>query len=105
VEFRDSSKWVWRCHIDLSRPSLEIFDRIRPYCERYDALIFSVAKFAMNMPVDEFIIPPSIDPLSEKNMDLPEREVKEALKGSRYQMIDLLCYRYQGSTGSKTQQV
>lgn len=80
VEFRDSSKWVWRCHIDLSRPSLEIFDRIRPYCERYDALIFSVAKFAMNMPVDEFIIPPSIDPLSEKNMDLPEREVKETLE-------------------------
>jgi trehalose synthase len=50
------------------------------YCNRYDAAIFSVAKFARAMSIDEFIIPPSIDPLSEKNRELTPEETKEAME-------------------------
>lgn len=79
IQFREKGTWIWRCHIDLSSPQHGVFDYLRRYCERYDAAIFSVAKFARAMPVEEFIIPPSIDPLSDKNRKLTRAEVAETL--------------------------
>lgn len=84
IEFRKSGKWIWRCHIDVSNPQKDVFGYLRRYCERYEAAIFSVSKFAKAMPLSEFIIPPSIDPLSEKNMELSEGEIKETL--NRFQI-------------------
>jgi trehalose synthase len=69
--------WLWRCHIDLSKPLEDVHGRIEPYIRKYDASIFSVAKFAKAMIMDEFIAPPSIDPLSDKNRELSDEEVKE----------------------------
>lgn len=77
VEFRKTGKWIWRCHIDMANPLKEVCDYLSRYCERYDAAIFSVAKFARAMPISEFIIAPSIDPLSEKNRELTEDEMNE----------------------------
>lgn len=69
-------KWVWRCHIDASRPARSVWKHLRQYVENYDASIFSLAQFAQMLPHPQYIIPPSIDPLSEKNMDLPAEEVE-----------------------------
>lgn len=77
VESRKKGRWIWRCHIDLSRPNQEVFSQIEPYCRKYDAIVFSVAKFAKSMATDEFIVPPSIDPLSEKNRELGDDEIRE----------------------------
>lgn len=79
VEYRKTGKWIWRCHIDMSDPSGEVWDYLSRYCEKYDAAIFSVAKFAQAMPIDEFVITPSIDPLSDKNRDLSEDEIRETV--------------------------
>jgi len=78
VEFRKGGKWIWRCHIDLSKPVKNVAAFLKRYCEKYDAAIFSVAKFVMPMAIDQFIILPSIDPLSEKNRDLTGKEIAEA---------------------------
>lgn len=79
IKFRKTGKWIWRCHIDMSNPSREVWDYIKEYCEKYDAAVFSVAKFTRAMPIDEFIITPSIDPLSDKNRDLTEDEIRETV--------------------------
>jgi trehalose synthase len=79
VEFRKTGKWIWSCHIDVSNPIKEVCDYLIRYCSRYDAAIFSVAKFARAMGIDEFIIPPSIDPISEKNRELTNEETQETL--------------------------
>ncbi|MDI6727864.1 MAG: glycosyltransferase [Thermodesulfovibrionales bacterium] len=79
IEFRKSGRWMWRCHIDMSNPVKEVSDYLIRYCSRYDAAIFSVAKFTRAMGIDEFIIPPSIDPISEKNRELTDEEIKETL--------------------------
>ena len=76
IEFRKAARWMWRCHIDVSNPQKDVFGYLRRYCERYEAAIFSVSKFTKAMPVSEFIIPPSIDPISEKNMELSNDEIK-----------------------------
>ncbi len=76
VEHRPSgSKWIWRCHIDLSTPQRSVWQFLRPYIIRYDAAVFSLPKFAQRLPIPQFLIYPSIDPLSDKNRELPEEEV------------------------------
>jgi trehalose synthase len=68
-------KWVWRCHIDLSRPHRPVWKYLRKFAMGYNASIFSLADFAQPLPHAQYLIPPSIDPLNEKNMDLPISEV------------------------------
>jgi len=77
---RKNKQWLWRCHIDVSNPRPEIWNRVRKYVESYNAAIFSVAKFSKALPVDEFFITPSIDPLSDKNRDLSEQEISSVMK-------------------------
>jgi trehalose synthase len=69
------TKWIWRCHIDLSTPQRSVWQFLRPYIIRYDAAVFSLPKFAQRLPIPQFLVYPSIDPLSDKNRDLPEEEV------------------------------
>nr|HDN00566.1 glycosyltransferase [Deltaproteobacteria bacterium] len=69
-------KWVWRCHIDCSRPYRPVWKYLRKWIHSYDASIFSLAQFAQFLPHHQYLIAPSIDPLSEKNIDLPEEEIK-----------------------------
>jgi len=68
-------KWIWRCHVDASKPYSPVWRVIRKHVQSYDASIFSLSNFAQILPHPQYIIPPSIDPLSEKNIDLPEEEV------------------------------
>jgi trehalose synthase len=67
--------WVWRCHIDASRPQRRVWGFLRRYVERFDAAIFSLPKFAQRLPIPQYLVHPSIDPLSDKNRDLSESEV------------------------------
>ncbi len=77
-------KWVWRCHIDASHPYRPVWKYLRRHVAAYDAVVFSLPDFAQDLPRPEYIIPPSIDPLSDKNVDLPEAE-REAV----YRRFDL----------------
>jgi trehalose synthase len=70
-------KWIWRAHIDISRPFRGVWKMLRPFVEKADASVFSMSKFAQALPHPQFIIAPSIDPLSDKNMDLPKTELEE----------------------------
>jgi trehalose synthase len=79
IEFRKGGHWVWRCHIDVSEPQKVIFDFLSFYARKYESAVFSIPRFAKALGIDEFIIPPSIDPVSEKNRDLTEQEVEETL--------------------------
>jgi trehalose synthase len=65
-------KWVWRCHIDASHPYRPVWRYLRRFVSPFDASIFSLAAFAQALPHPEYIIPPSIDPLSAKNIDLED---------------------------------
>ena len=67
--------WMWRCHIDVSNPMPSVWRNLKKYVVLYDSAIFSVAKFAKSLPIDEFIVTPSIDPLSDKNRELTKEEI------------------------------
>ena len=73
-------KWIWRAHIDISRPFHPLWKSLRPYVESFDASIFSISQFAKILPHPQFIIAPSIDPLSEKNQELPEGDLEDVIR-------------------------
>jgi len=73
------ARWVWRCHIDASRPHRAVWKHITAAIPDYQATVFSMAAFTRPMNCPIFLIPPSIDPLSEKNRPLPESERLEII--------------------------
>lgn len=80
INFRKKSSarkqaWIWRCHIDISNPMLPVWNNLKKYVVNYDAVVFSVAKFSKSLPLNEFIVAPSIDPLSDKNRELSPAEI------------------------------
>jgi trehalose synthase len=75
------SRWIWRCHIDLSAPSPAVWEFLRPWVERYDAAVFSAPQFSRTLPIDQVLIAPSIDPLADKNRELDARTVESVVTG------------------------
>ncbi len=72
--------WVWRCHIDVSTPQPDVWSFLRRYVEQYDSAIFSMPDFAQELPIPQFRIAPSIDPLSDKNKPLGKKDVENVLE-------------------------
>jgi trehalose synthase len=70
-------KWVWRCHIDVSAPNKSVWKFIKEQVSAYDASVFSLPDFAQKLPHPQFLITPSIDPLSEKNIPLERDEIEK----------------------------
>jgi trehalose synthase len=79
VERRDGNKWLWRCHVDVSDPDRRVWKFLRAYIDRYDSAVFSAPAFSPQLPIRQFLIAPSIDPLSDKNRDLPDEAVDAVL--------------------------
>jgi len=78
---RRKGKWIWRAHIDISRPFRPAWKVLRTFVEKYDASIFSMAEFAQPLPHPQYLVPPSIDPLSEKNRDMSPEEIEAVRNG------------------------
>ncbi|MBL7160337.1 MAG: glycosyltransferase [Candidatus Aenigmarchaeota archaeon] len=71
--------WLWRCHIDITSPHPVTWSFLEPFLKKYDGAIYSLDAYKKNLGIPEFIIPPSIDPLSLKNMPLTESRVRKNL--------------------------
>lgn len=73
------NKWIWRCHIDLSEPQEQIWGFLKKFVTQYDTVVFTASQFAQPLPMRQVIISPSIDPLSDKNKELPEQVIEKIL--------------------------
>ncbi|MBN1405964.1 MAG: glycosyltransferase [Candidatus Omnitrophica bacterium] len=80
VEKKADNKWVWRCHIDVSNPNSKVWNFIKNFVVKYDSTVFSAPSFSRALPVRQFLISPSIDPLSDKNKELPQDVISGVLK-------------------------
>jgi trehalose synthase len=78
---KKSQPWVWRCHIDITHPNPDVWNYIKSFILRYDMMIISSDNFRKkDLPLEQRIIHPSIDPLSHKNMDLSEETISRTFK-------------------------
>lgn len=76
---------VWRCHVgkDTSNEFTEVaWEFLRPYIEPAVALIFSRAAYAPAWVDDSlmWIIPPSLDPFTAKNIEIAPDDVEAVLQ-------------------------
>ena len=78
---KHDAKWVWRCHIDTSQPEPGVWNFLEPFVEEYDAAIFTMPQFVPpGLKLGNVsIIPPAIDPLSPKNMPIPDELARRIL--------------------------
>ncbi len=72
-------KWAWRCHIDISSPDETVWNFLHKFIVHYDAAVFSAPNFARQLSIPQFLISPSIDPLSDKNKELPIETINAVL--------------------------
>ncbi|UCH52159.1 MAG: glycosyltransferase [Chloroflexota bacterium] len=78
-------KWLWRCHIDVSSPDKKVWSFLRRFIVDYDAAVFSAPNFAQQLPIRQFLVTPSIDPLSDKNKELDSGTIDAVL--AKYGLI------------------
>lgn len=79
--YKKRQPWIWRCHVDLSNPNERLWEFLSSFLLRYDVVILSNKNYLKkDLPVEQVIIYPAIDPLSSKNMDIPERDIAKYLK-------------------------
>jgi trehalose synthase len=73
--------WIWRCHVDLSSANSDLWDFLKKFILRYDVMIISSEKYRRpDLPVEQKIIHPAIDPLSPKNMEISDGIISKYLK-------------------------
>lgn len=73
--------WIWRCHVDLSTSNNAVWDLLKKFILRYDMMIISSEKYRReDLPVEQRIIQPAIDPLSPKNMEISQGDISKYLK-------------------------
>jgi trehalose synthase len=77
--YRKDCPWVWRCHLDLSRPNQELWNYLVQFIEKYDAVILSSRDYKQNVKTPQLFFMPAIDPFTITNRELSEKEIDERL--------------------------
>ncbi|MFQ5842228.1 MAG: glycosyltransferase [Thermodesulfobacteriota bacterium] len=77
--YRRRGPWIWRCHVDLSRPNRELWRYMAPFIEKYDAVIISSKEYVQDLKTPQLVFMPAIDPFSITNREMSEDEVDERL--------------------------
>lgn len=85
VEKKKGNKWLWRCHIDVSNPNRKVWDFLMDFIVKYDSAVFSAPAFSQRLAIRQFLISPSIDPLSDKNKELPQETLDGVLR--KYEIV------------------
>lgn len=79
IKNKKDNKWIWRCHVDVSAPDSKVWYFLMGFIANYDAAVFSAPSFSQKLPIKQYLIPPSIDPLSDKNKELPQDVIDSVL--------------------------
>lgn len=79
--YRKRQPWVWRCHVDLSTPNPVLWEFIKDFIIHYDKVIISSEQYKKeDLPHDQLIFKPVIDPLSPKNYELNDKDMSRVLR-------------------------
>ncbi len=80
--YKKTQPWLWRCHVDLSNPNKKVWNFLKKFISRYNLMVVSSEAYKQNVPIEQKIIHPSIDPLTPKNKKLSESRIKKTLSNA-----------------------
>jgi trehalose synthase len=66
--------------VDFSTPDPTVWRFLKKFIEKYNASVFSAPQFSKPLKTRQALISPSIDPLSPKNKELDDPEIKGVLE-------------------------
>ncbi len=79
--YKKTQPWIWRCHVDLSKPNKELWEFLKGFILRYDTMVVSNETYMKDdLPIDYRVIYPVIDPFSSKNMEISQSLITKTLK-------------------------
>jgi trehalose synthase len=78
--YRKDDPWVWRCHIDLTRPNRKVWDYLLRFIRKYDAAVLSSRDYRQDLDIPQVFFMPSIDPFTLTNKELSDEEIEERLE-------------------------
>lgn len=82
--YKKRQSWVWRCHIDISDPMKALWNYLKMFILKYDAMIVSMDKFReRDLPdhiMPQYIIRPSINPLNIKNANISKSTISKYME-------------------------
>ncbi|MBI2797788.1 glycosyltransferase [Candidatus Saccharibacteria bacterium] len=69
-------KLIWRCHIDLTMADPHVLAWVQDYYQYFSKVVFSLEAYVSGLERKKVaIVHPAIDPLSDKNRQLSQREI------------------------------
>ena len=71
--------WIWRCHIDLTEPNKELWNYLKRFIEKYDAVIYTLKDYKQKLKTPQVYFQPAINPFSLTNKEISEDEINERL--------------------------
>ena len=72
--------WIWRSHIEIRHANRKIWAFLHNFARHYDGAVFSMPKYKKrDLDIPQFFVAPSIDPLSLKNKELGESQIKKII--------------------------
>ena len=76
-----TAPWVWRCHIDITRPNELAWGMLSPFMLQYERMIVSSEGYRRpDLAILQQVMAPSIDPYSPKNRALSEETIRSHLE-------------------------
>ncbi len=79
--YHKKEPWIWRCHVDLSNPNPDLWNFLKRFIIRYEKVIVSSEQYKKpDLPVEQRIFFPVIDPLSPKNREISQSIIDSHLR-------------------------
>lgn len=80
--YRDQcrGRFLWRCHIDISRADPATWHFLHRYVNTCDAAVYHLPEYSRDLAIEQYVMAPAIDPFSPKNRELPESRVRGVLE-------------------------
>ncbi|RLE38831.1 glycosyl transferase family 1 [Candidatus Woesearchaeota archaeon] len=79
--YKKKQPWIFRCHIDLSQPNLEVWNYLKKFIKKYDHFIVTKENYKKKLRIPQLVMRPAIDPLSIKNRQVSDRTITKYLSG------------------------
>jgi trehalose synthase len=80
THYKKKGPWIWRAHIDLSRPHAGLMGYLAEFIEMYDAVILTLPEYRLELRTPQVFQMPAIDPFIIKNAPLGDEAVEERLR-------------------------
>jgi trehalose synthase len=78
--YKKTQPWIFRCHIDISKPNAEVWEYLKGFIQKYDHFVVSLEEYKKaDIKIPQTVIHPAIDPLTAKNKPVSENKITKYL--------------------------